>query len=754
MIDLPKVDRFLSATHWGLCYPQIENGRLVRLLPHEKDFWPSSNLDAFCRWVMSSKRILKPLVRRGFLRNGSESRSERGSDEFVEVDWDLALHLVAQEITRVYEQKGSRAVYGKSSGWKSSGLLHSPIHLVRRLLALCGGYVPVSGTYSTGAVAAILPYVVGMSDPPAEPWSEVLEHATRIVFWGSDPLITNDVDWCTTIHEGKAALASIKQRGIRTIFVNPVRGKTAKFLQSQWIGIKPGTDCALMLGLIYTLVSRNLTNLKLCRQLSEGVDAFLDYVEGRSDGIPKTAQWASGITQINAEEIERLAVELASEKTMLCFGWGPQRARFGEQFHFMGYALSLFLGQIGQPGCGISTHHHYCDAGGQQCGGPLLDAIPSKVKAIWSSAVNSVDKMPSFPVARLTDMLNNPGKSIEHNGQQLTYPDIDLILWAGGNPFSHQPGLSDLEKGWRRPSTVIVADTHMTPTARRADIVLPACSSFERNDIEVVGTYTHKAIAAMHQAMAPLGLSRSDYSIFLEIAERLGLGQAFGEGRSEAQWIQYFYESARKLTDELPDFEDFWKKGVVFFKPLKEDPARTFWRNFRAAPRQFPLPTPSGKIELCSQRLQSFGYDEVPNHPVYLENDLPDAKNFPLILLSIKSEHRLHSQLEGEKRQSKQSGLELCYLHPKDADVREISDGDTVVIRNSLGAVLASVRLTKDIRSGCVAIAHGAWLSDAGDLVERGAASNLLVPDTPTSRIGNANIASGNGVEVCRWFGG
>lgn len=750
MTELPRVDYPLSATHWGLCRPLIENGQLVGLSPHEDDLRPSPNLDALCRWVTSPRRILKPLIRRSFLKYGPDSRCERGKDEFVEVDWDMAMDLAADQIRRVYEQKGPQAVYGKSSGWKSSGLLHSPIQLVRRLLTLCGGYVPVSGTYSTGAVSAILPYVVGMSDPPAEPWGEILEHASRVVFWGADPLITNDVDWFSTIHEGQAALVELKNRKIPTIFINPVRGCTAEFLQSRWVAVKPGTDCALMLGIIHTLLSRQQVDLDLCRRLAVGVDAFLDYVEGHSDGIPKTAHWASIITQIDSEVIEQLAMELASEKTMLCFGWGPQRARFGEQFHFMGYALALFLGQIGQPGCGISTHHHYCDGGAALCGGPQMDAISSKVSPVWPTNFDRV--MPAIPVARLTDLLNHPGKVIEHEGRMLEYPEIDLIVWAGGNPFSHQPGLPELEKGWRRPSAVIVADTHMTATARRADIVLPACTSFERNDITPIGTYTRRGIAAMHRVMSPLGQARSDYAIFLELADRLGLAQAFGENRTEADWIRFFYESAKRSTSvPLPDFDVFWQKGTLWFEPIAEDPARDFWRNFRNDPSAFPLPTDSGKIEIFSRRLQSYGYADAPAHPVYLESDLSDAITFPLTLLSIKSEYRLHSQLDGVQSQGKNAAMEICRIHPQDAAARGISEGDVVVVQNSQGSVLARASLTDDVTVGCLVIAHGAWLTGLCDQIDRGAASNLLVPHTPTSRIGNANVASGTGVQVSRW---
>ncbi len=742
----------LGATHWGLCRPVVQDGVLTDVLPYEGDLMSSPNLSRLAGWVNAKRRIATPQVRRGFLEKGTASRTGRGRDDFVEVSWERALGLAAQHIARVYEERGPAAVYGKTSGWKSCGLLNSPIHLVRRLLNLCGGFVPVCGTYSTGAVSSILPYVVGMSDPPAEPWSEVIENASRVVFWGADPLITNDVDWFSTLHASKAALLRLKEKGTPTIFINPVRGETAKMLSSRWVAVRPSTDCALMLAMIYVLIDKGAADLNECRRLAHGVDAFVDYVLGREDGLPKTAHWAQAVTGIDACEIENLALELARERTMLCFGWGPQRARFGEQFHFMGYALALFLGQIGKPGCGISTHHHYSDGGAALCSGPMLDAISSLKPVKRPDLPSSVEGMPPIPVARLADLLAHPGKAIEHNGRTIVYPDIDLIVWAGGNPFSHQSNTLLLQKGFRRPSAVIVADTHWSAAARHADIVLPAASCFERNDITPIGTYSRMGLAAMHQVVDPIGKARSDFAVFSALARELGLKDAFDEGLDQEGWLRRFYAQAQELSGvALPDFDDFWREGVVLFKEKSDDPAKSFWRRFAENPAKAPLPTPSGKIEVASSRLAALGYEEVPSHPAYKACDLADARQYPLTLLSIKSAKRLHSQLaRAALEEARDAVFETCRMHPKDAASRGICSGDEVVVFNSLGRVLARAEITSDLIRGVVVLEHGAWFDPdpEDERLDRGSAANVLITDAPTSRLANANIASGTGVEV------
>lgn len=125
-----------------------------------------------------------------------------------------------------------------------------------------------------------------------------LENATCVVFWGADPLVTNDVDWACPLHEGQAALSALRSLGTKSIFINPIRGETAKYLNSRWISVFPGSDCALMLALMHVLLTRDLVDLNLCHRLAYGVDTFIDYVLGHNDGQPKTPLWAEGITHL------------------------------------------------------------------------------------------------------------------------------------------------------------------------------------------------------------------------------------------------------------------------------------------------------------------------------------------------------------------------------------------------------------------------------------------------------------------------
>lgn len=184
----------LTASHWGLFYAKTKDGRLVAVRPFEGDRAPSPNLSSLVEHPYSSARIQTPMVRRSYLEKGSASRAGRGADEYVPVSWDKALDLAAGELRRIYETYGPSAVWGRSYGWKSTGSVNNAIALMQRLLSLLGGWVETGNSYSTAAISTILPYAVGGKLFKPTAWPVIKEKTERIVFWGCDPLITNDID--------------------------------------------------------------------------------------------------------------------------------------------------------------------------------------------------------------------------------------------------------------------------------------------------------------------------------------------------------------------------------------------------------------------------------------------------------------------------------------------------------------------------------------------------------------------------------
>ena len=746
----------ISATHWGLVRPVYDNDRLTGLLPHEADPAPSPVLSELARLPYSAARIRRPAIRAGFLK-GNRDGTHRGQEPFVEVSWDTALDLAADTIDRTYRNYGPSAVFGRSYGWKSTGLVNSSITLLRRLLNLCGGFVGAVNSYSTAAIATVLPYVLGVSDPQSESWESVLAHSERIIFWGCDPLITNDVDWCTTLHNAHPYFDRLKASGISTVSVNPLRTETARFLESRWLAPKPGTDVALLLALMYAILENGIDEATLTR-LTDGWPVLKGYLLGTGDGIAKTPAWAESITGIPADTIRALAQDWQTHRTKLILGWGTQRRPFGEQVPWAAVALAAMLGQIGLPGGGISTNAHYSQGGCPAGVGPRPRGITEKVTPV-RDFFNEWQGSRVIPVARFADCFLNPGKTIEHNGRAVTYPDIRLAVWAGGNPFAHQPETVKLSRAWQKPETTIVIDTVWTATARHADIVLPAQTVFEHNDITGIGTYTNDGLCAMQRFIDPVGEARSDYTIEQELARRLGVEAAFTEGRTEDDWIRTIYEETRAVGlvqgTILPSFETFWQQGTVFYPRRDKDRSFVPWSDFREDPANHPLKTESGRIQLASPVITSYGYADCPRHPTYLA-ETPTLPEDALHFLSPKHRLRLHSQLDGVLEPVGRNGREYCLLNTQDARKRGISAGDTVLLANPRGRTLCCARVTDDIMPGAVAVRHGAWcepLELSGHLIDNHGCANFLTEDRPTSALACGNVASGGWVRVSKWDG-
>jgi biotin/methionine sulfoxide reductase len=456
---------------------------------------------------------------------------------------------------------------------------------------------------------------------------------------------------------------------------------------------------------------------------------------------------------VPAQAIRELARRMAASRTLISVTWSLQRADHGEQVPWMAVTLAAMLGQLGLPGGGVA--HGYGSTAGIGAeplpyGLPALPPVKNPVRSF-------------IPVARISDLLLRPGEEFDFNGQRLTYPDIHLVYWCGGNPFHHHQHLSRLRRALGRPDTIVVHDAYWTSMARHADIVLPATVTLERNDL---GASNNDGwLTAMRQAIEPYGQARSDFAIFGALAAELGAEQGFTEGRSEMQWLEHLYETWRANAGQrgfaFPTFAEFWAAGRL---PLPRGPKPSFgFEAFRRDPDGSSLPTPSGRIEIFSETIASFGYADCPGHPTWLEPAEwlggPLARRFPLHLIADNPATRLHSQLDvgAFSQSSKIQGREPIRMHPSDAGPRGIADGDIVRVFNDRGSCLAGAVVTDAIRQGVVQLSTGAWYdpldpSDVDALCVHGN-PNVLTRDVGTSRLAQGCAGQHALVEIERWNG-
>jgi biotin/methionine sulfoxide reductase len=368
-----------------------------------------------------------------------------------------------------------------------------------------------------------------------------------------------------------------------------------------------------------------------------------------------------------------------------------------------------------------------------------------------------------IPVARITDMLLDPGGEVDYDGTRVCFPDIKLIYWAGGNPFHHHQDLSRLADAWQKPDAVIVHEMWWTATARHADIVLPVASPFERNDIGCARGENH--IVAMRQLIEPVGQSQSDFEIFSGIAERLQLRSQFRGDRDEMGWLRHLYDGCRTTGAEqgidFPDFETFWREGIFELPRPAEEPV--LWKCFRSDPAANPLPTPSGRFELYSERIAGFGYPDCAGHAKWYEPaewlGSSKAVEWPIHLISNQPQTRLHSQYDhaSVSKAAKVSGREPIWINPVDAATRGIADGDLVRVFNVRGSCLAGAVVTDRIRPSVAQLATGAWYDPETEGPERGMDRhgnvNVLTRDAGTSRLAQGPIAQSLLVQIERFDG-
>ncbi len=752
----------LTSMHWGVYEVDREidaqgAGHVTGLRPFAHDPDPSPIGRSIPAAITGATRVRRPAVRRSVMDHGPGAAPERrGIDPFVEVGWDAALDLVAGEIARVREKHGNASIFAGSYGWSSAGRFHHAQSQVHRFMNCAGGYTGHVGTYSLGAARTLMPRIVMPMDDiigQMTAWPVLESHCRLFVAFGGLPGRNAQVGTGgASQHWLRGGLQRLAAAGCRIVNVSPARADLDG-ADTEWLPIRPNTDTALMLALAHTLHAKGLHDSGFLATHCTGFDTFERYLTGAADGQPKHAAWAAAITGIPAERIIALAQSMASQRTMLNASWSLQRADHGEQPYWTLATLAAMLGQVGLPGGGFGLGYGAINNAGAHAAafsGPTLPQGANPVRT-------------AIPVARIADMLLDPGGKLEFDGSTLTYPDIRLIYWAGGNPFHHHQDLNRLVRAFRRPATIVVNEQFWTASAKMADVVLPATTMLERDDIGSATRDRH--MVAMKRAIDPVGEARDDYAIFSALSERLGSHAAYTEGRDAMQWLRELYERsrdrARGFAIDLPGFDEFWARGLLEMA-LPKDPA-VFLAAFRADPQANPLPTPSGRIEIHSATIAGFGYDDCPGHPVWLEPSEwvggPKDSPWRLHLLSNQPSNKLHSQydhgvlsLEGKVR-----GREPVRLNPEDAAERGIAEGDIVRVHNARGACLAGARLEAGLMRGVVQMATGAWYdpldaSEAGTLDKHGNA-NVLTLDRGTSRLTQGCSAHTTMVEVERFDG-
>jgi len=792
---------YTTCTMGGPLLVHVKNDKIVRIRPlplteddvksarwkitvGDKTFQPPTRTTTtpyglgFRGRIYASSRLKYPMKRVGFEPGGKGTIENRGKGEFVRIGWNEATDIVAQEITRIKETYGPSAVLGWNSLHHMWGTLHHYATTFRRFLNLLGATRqmdnPVSweGWWWGGVHAWGFQSNLSIPDQ-SDLLEDIMKNCELLIFWSCDPETT----WGYAGQDSLLWRLWLRELGIKQVFIDPYCNFTARRFAHKWIAPRPATDPALAAAIAYVWFTEETYDKDYVATHTYGFDKWKEYILGDADGIPKTPEWAEYISGVEARVIRALAREWASKRTTISIKGGMGgacRTTNGTEWARMMVILQAMQG-LGKPGVTIWD---------SQSGVPANTDFyfPSYVPSPLELTAQKKSENPVqqhiyrllVPEGILTPPIQWTGAGTEcvmlgadYQFKKYAYPepgqaDVKMLYRYGGSNFGTIPQGNKWAEMYKSPKLeFIVGQTPwMEPESNFADVLLPACTLFEKNDISEwsnapfsMWDCNYRVVVYHQKCIDPLYESKSDLEIFTLLAEKLGFKDEYTEGNTEDDWIRKIYEISS--MPQHMSYEEFKEKGY-FVVPMPNDykPKTAFRRFYQTGEG---LDTPSGKIEFLSQRLQKYLPDDkerppVPHYVPSWEGHTTSSlvHKYPLQLMVPHARYTFHTQGDEEGSWIRDIWMHRVLkngysywpiqIHPIDARARGINNGDIVKVYNDRATVLLIARVTEMIRPGIV-LARTAGRYDPVEpgnpnSLDRGGAVNLLV----SSRFMSPNV--------------
>lgn len=638
----------------------IKNGKIVKIQGEESNRATGGMLCAkgmsYIDYVYSKNRIKYPLMREG----------KRGEGNFKRVSWEFAEEKICANLRQIKQEYGPLSVMYYSSGG-CGGMLSD---YYTGFFNQFKGYSTTRGNlcYSAGIEAAKRTY--GSVEHNA-PWD--MENASLIILWGKNPANTN-VQEMKFIH-------SARKKGCVLAVIDPIKTSSSGGADLH-ISPMPGTDYVLALCIANLLILRGSID-------QDFVDKYIDGFEKFKAGVSKyTPEIASRVCSIKEEEIYSLVNFLEKNKpvTLVC-GYGIQRYKNGGQTVRAVSAIPALLGQIGITGGGFR----------------------------FANKISKSLKWPYAPEENVTIRDDYPASQLGKAIMEYDDPPVKMLWVERANPLTMNPDINGLRESFKKLDFIVVAEQFMTDTALHADLILPAQSFFEYEDI--FRGYWTPYISAFQKVIDPYFEARNESEIYRALGRRMGC---------DMKYLPVYNEAAINNILECSGVE-------TTFKELTEKPY--CGRNCEIAFKNRVFKTPTGKIELSGIISEVQPGDKFSIYET-------DCEKYPLRFLSTHARERIHSQFADIDR-LKENKKALIYMNPDDALKREIDDGDMVQVYNDRGEIFAEASVTPNIKMGVVNVYEG--LSEAS-----GASVNKLTAQY-CSDIGNGAAYYDCFVEVRKW---
>lgn len=850
--------RYVNGSNGGAVFVYVKNGKIVRVTPidfddNDPDPWTieakgqkftpprrstiSPHTMAARSLVYSPDRILYPMKRVDFDPNGEPGSTgpggrnyqNRGVSGYERISWEEAYSIVADEILRVRQTYGPGAVFHTSGSHQNWGNVGYYTSAVRRFFNVLGATFDGRNPDSWEGFAWGASHHYGSSarNGGAEFYGTVedcMQNAEMVVFWSADPEATSGIYGA---HEGTVRRAWLEKLGIECVHIDPFFNCSASVWGGKWVCPRPGTDTAMALAIAYTWIKDGTYDKDFVENRTHGFDVWKAYILGEEDGIPKTPAWQEKETGVPARVVTALAKKWGSKRTylaagalhsfggacraahatewassMVCLiamqGWGKPGVNFGclqhgtpvdTHFWFPGYAEGGMSGDYVGTGAGVQVYNRMPQSPSVNSNPQVIPRvrIPEAIinKETEAHVYGVYSQHAQFPVVKYP----MPG-----------YNPVKMYYKFGGSHIGTQPGSNRFVNMYRVDSLEFVVNQSIwfEGETRFADVILPACTNYERWDIGEsanCGGYiekayvqnNHRIIHMQHKCIEPLGESKADFEIFSELANRLGLGQVFNEGNSDYDWVKRIFESS-----DLPgkmDWMEFLQKGYYVVPPLPEDrrdPVAYNWfyeGRKKDTPELTPLPsefygrygeglqTTTGLFEFEAQSLKRFAPDdkERPPIPKYIPSwEGPNcelAKKYPLQLISTHPRYSFHTMQDGkqgfmneiEEHRVRINGFDywICRMNTRDAEKRGLKARDIVRLHNDRGSVLCALEVTERVPEGVIhsheSCADYRPIGEPGKSTDRNGCINLLTPSKFMSKHAHGIAPNSCLVEVVKW---
>jgi molybdopterin guanine dinucleotide-containing S/N-oxide reductase-like protein len=700
-------------------------------------------------------RLKYPLIREDFDVNDRKTEN-RGKSGYRRATWEEALNLVASETKRIQGTYGREALTAMTSSHHSWGLLGYKMSAFKRFFSFLGFTSVLDNPDSWEGFHWGATHTYGywwrLGSPELfDLLEDCLKNCETLILWSHDPDSTRGG---YSANESAIWRQWIRELGIQVIYIDPFNNFSSVKNGDKWIGVRPNTSAAFLEAIAHVWLTEGTYDKEYIEKHSHRFAEWSDHILGKGDDkTPKTPKWAAGISGVSAATIKALARRWASTKTM---GGSGMRGGFGGAMRTSGgcdYArvmVQLFAMQgMGKPGQNMWTattgapmdydfwFGGYSDPKSSIANLPVADFAPVNPVSQKLYRTNLPDAVLDGHYEWLGDGFC--GQSLEQQFTKHVYPEpgcskVHMFYRYGGTFIGTMLDTNKWVRMYQSPELefVVNQDIYMNPESRFADVILPACTNLERTDIGEFansgnsGYSSHcqsgnnwQVVVYQAKAIEPLYESQSDYWIFSQLAEKLGFGKEYTEGRTEEDWVKRFFD-----TSDLPkriSWEGFKKKGY-YIVPVPENwDRRPGFRwfvegrpcdtpNHKPCQEEGKLGTFTGKFEFVSESLLHYTPDDTERTPMAFYKDSWEGhkselfKKYPFHLISPHPRFGYHTHYDQHakwlweilenRKIVKGNPYIIARIHPDKAKLKGINDGDMVRLFNDRGAVLAVARVT------------------------------------------------------------